>query len=274
MEMVKECRRLFKIQIGQYIYSTYFVQSWCNCETWRDLHQTCKSLAKNNLDRVPEYQILSPVPTATQKIVTVVHARQTQRAAAFASAVIFSADGQGECLHLGLSVVDSEHRKNGISTALNFFNVLGFAVDRRRASFLLTNVTTSAAILHAVGKYLSGPYPFFGTEAPGEKTLCVARAFAGGMRVEARLREDARFCDRTFVFLEGNKGNEFCRPEGGDPVSDNRVQGYYKNHVNDTRGDVMLQVGRVSPYSLLSGGVFQRFKKLFKMNMIERSNLQ
>ncbi len=262
--MAKGCRRLFQVRVGQYVYSTYFIQAFCDCKLWAELHEICKDLAKNNLDKVPEYQILSPTPTGTHKIVTLVRERNTEAFAAFASAVIFIADGQGECLHLGLSIIDTKHREKGLGTALNFFNVSGFSLNRRRLSFFLTNVSTSPAILHTVGKYLSEPYPFFDKETPGEVSLRVAQAFDAQMRREARLNETTRFCGHTFVFLEGNKGNEFYRPDGGEPIAVPKIQQYYEHRTDNQIGDVILQVGKVSPFSLLRGGMSSRFRKLIK----------
>jgi hypothetical protein len=180
---------------------------------------------------------------------------------AFASAVVFSADGLGQCLHLGLSVIDAEHRKKRIGSLLNSLNAVGFAIVKKSPFFYVTNVSTSPAILHTVGKYWFRPFPYFGATNPSDLHVRVAKAFETSMRADARLSAAAPFDYDKFIFVKGNKGNEFQRPNGGEPLDQEDIQAYYAGLVDNSQGDVILQVGWASPYSVLRGHVVAKIQK-------------
>jgi hypothetical protein len=191
--------------------------------------------------------------------VTVAADARTGRDVGFASALLYEVPELGPALHAGLFVVDTAHRGKKISIALGSSNVLGAFALHGCTAMYFTNASTQAAVLHAAGRRLSAAYPFYASTRPCDASITLATFFAEHLREDARIHSSAPFCYDRFVFLGGNRGNEFSARGDSERIEDGDVRSYYARRMDVAAGDVMVQTGRISVGTLLRSSLMSAF---------------
>ena len=218
----------------------------------REVGATC-------FDPLPGYQCFVGTPVELADKVITVARRPDGTMAGFCSAVLLPVEGCGDVLHLGLTCVRPDDRGAGLTHLLT-------AKLMTRHVFLYAPIgrvwiTSVACVLSSLGSVALNAeqvYPSpFGPAEPGAAHRAIAAAIDRRYRHKAAINAAARFDPKAFVFRGSVEGTVFEK-RAADTRFHHRspaLNDFYLGLMAMENGDEVLQVGHVSPLTLLRHAV-------------------
>lgn len=163
-------------------------------------------------------------------------------------------DRSREVLHLGLLVVDPEHRGWGFSRLVCGTSCLLAFLRRGPRSLWVSNVSQVPAVLGLVAKTLKSVYPAPGARATAEQ-LDVARQIMARHRAVFGVSDDAGFDEERFVITNAYTGGSDNLKKSYLEAPKSRysdVNAWCRQELDYERGDDFLQLARYTPRVALS----------------------
>lgn len=209
-----------------------------------------REVASSCFDDVPNYQALTGKREELARAVIVVARDKNMRAKGFCSALLLPVENVGSVLHLGLTCVHPSARGKKLTHKLSQKLLLKFLL--KESPLAETWITNCACVLSSLGNvamYFEEIYPSpYGEEVPSLTHLNIAKAIDKYYREPIAINEDAKFNEETFVF-EGSVDGTTFQKDGEDKRYHHRnkeITSYYQGILDFSRGDEVLQIGKVS----------------------------
>jgi len=233
----------------------------------RDTAATC-------FDELPNYQVMVGTSAELSDKVLAVAWRADGAIAGFCSTVLLPVPGVGEVLHLGLTCVRPEDRRQGLTHMLTKKAVTSYLLRRKPIGKLW--VTNCAAVLSSLGNvalHFDDVYPSpIGKTKPTLKHLQIARVIESRYREKMYIGPEPMFDYENFVF-RGSVLNTVFQKDGADRRFHHRkepINEFYKKIMVFEAGDEVLQVGSVSTLTAMKYQVFKK-KRQQQMLVLEKS---
>lgn len=218
------------------------------------LTEELREVTSKCFDEIPYYQVLTGKRDEFQRAIICTARNKKGKLVGFCSSLALEIDSVGTVLHLGLTCVDPVARGKKLTHKL---------LSKLLTKYLLMEsplngvwVTNCACVLSSLGNvalYFEDIYPSpFNKKDPTPMHLKIAEGISKYHRAPIAINYDAQFNAKTFVFEGSVKDAIFAKDEN-DIRFHHRNQdltNFYRNHMNFERGDEVLQVGRVSLFTL------------------------
>lgn len=239
------------------------------------LSKELKEIAGTCFENLPDYQCLQEDSDAlNDKIITIAYDCNHQPIG-FSSAVLFNIKDVGEVLHLGLMCIKPSMRQYGLSHKLSSKLVIHYLLKRHTFQKIwITNIACVLSSLGNVALHFDNVYPSpFNTQSPFREHFLIAKAVDKIFRRNVYINHDAQLDPWSFVFKGSVKGTVFQK-RAQDKQYYHRISSintYYKELMDFTQGDEILQIGTVSLLTPLRYSFKQR--KIRRLKSLNQNNL-
>ncbi|MEN8374231.1 MAG: hypothetical protein ABFS34_02155 [Gemmatimonadota bacterium] len=195
-------------------------------------------------------------------ILTTLRDRHSGRLVGFNAMSLLDVELDGasqDVLHLGLLVLDSDHRGRGLSRLSYGLSIALVLARRGGRSVWVSSVTQVPAIAGMVAQTLAHAHPAPGS-APTSAHVRIARQIMRRHRSAFGVGEDAGFDERRFVITNAYTGGSdhlkksyFEAPKHRNPA----INAWCHRELDYERGDDVLQIGRFT--ARVAWGCVRRF---------------
>lgn len=215
----------------------------------RHLQNELLEIGKQTLDKIPNYQCFSKDMNEFNRLIITVARNDTGKAIAFCSSYILEAGEHGDILHLGLTCIGHEARGLGLTHKLTSKVIYRYFTHHAKfGSFWISNVACVLSSLGNVALHFEDVYPSPFNSIPGEKHKELADLINTKYRKELFINSLSTFDSNGFIFRGSVKGTIFQKESENIQFHhrDHEVNDFFKNIMNFSNGDEVLQIGRVS----------------------------
>ncbi len=205
-----------------------------------------RSLAKQCLDPVPEYQCLSlsAAGALDDKLIAVARRDDTGEVVGFSSAVFLEVPKIGTILHTGLTCVHPSERRSGLTVVL-FGHLFGHLMYEFPEGIWLTTIAAIPSSLVSIYQLALNVFPSPKLSEPSPTHLNIAEAISSSHRPTMLISPEAVLDTSSFILKKCNPPGSPFRKNVGDPSLQHRNEGindFYRNLLKGGDGDVVLQV--------------------------------
>ncbi len=216
------------------------------------LHQEILEIAKECLEDIPDYQCLSGKRSEYDRLIIAVSRDETNRMNGFCSSYILDADKEGKILHLGLTCVSPRSRGLGLTHKLTSKVITTYLL--RYSLFRPAWISNIACVLSSLGNvamHFEDVYPSPFMKLPTEHHIRIAKFIDQNFRHELYINQNATFSPDKFVFEKSVTGTMFEKNKEDTHYyhRDVELNNFYKEMINFTNGDEVLQIGKISLFS-------------------------
>jgi hypothetical protein len=190
-------------------------------------------------------------------ILTVIEDRATGAPVAFNAMIALDCTLRGvpvEVIHLGLTAVDPNFHKRGVTWILTGFTIFLLFVKNGFRPYWISNVTQVPAVIGRVCDIVANvfPSPNAGARRTFDHTV-LAREIMRRHRAAFGVGEEAIFDAEQFVILNAyTGGSDHLKKQWADAARhrDERFNELCRRKLDYARGDDFLQLGQVNLYTL------------------------
>ncbi len=229
----------------------------------RKLVHEIREVAATAFNPIPEYQAMRGTrDELSDKVIALAWDKSTL--AGFASTVELYVPTIGNILHLGLTVVRPEHRSNGLTHLL---------MQKAITSYILKNaiyfdklwITNCAAVLSSlvnVALHFEEVYPSPKKVTYTPQHKIIAETINILYRDKLFIRPDSYFDNKNHVFKNSVKDTVFQKDASDTAYYHRNIEynNFYKNLMDFSNGDEILQIGYASIPAAIRHAVFNTMK--------------
>lgn len=238
------------------------------------LHEEILSVAGECLDEIPHYQCLTGERKEYSRVIISLARNKEGKLLGFCSSYILEV-GSKNVLHLGLTCVSPQARSLGLTHKLSSkvvkFYLLNYSLFKPA---WISNIACVLSSLGNVALHFEDVYPSPFKREPSAEQKEIARYISENYRFELYINKGARFCDQRFIFEESVTGTMFEKSAEDKRFfhRNHTVNHYYKNMINFERGDEVLQIGKVSLFTVPKYALKKIRRKFRRMVELETVN--
>lgn len=213
------------------------------------LHEEILAVAKTCLDEIPDYQCLTGKREEYSRLIISLARDEQGKLIGFCSSYILDGGKLGNILHLGLTCVDPAGRGLGLTHKLTSKVVINFLF--RYSLFKKSWISNVACVISSLGNvalYFENVFPSPDHKIPSLDQRDVARLINEKYRHELYINKDATYFEDIGIFSGSVIGTMFEKSEMDSCYyhRDRDLTQFYLNQINFSRGDEVLQIGKVS----------------------------
>ena len=230
----------------------------------RNLVHDIRDVAVTAFNPIPDYQAMTGTrEELSDKIIALAWDKTTL--AGFASTVELHIPTIGNILHLGLTVVRPEYRSNGLTHLLMQKAITSYIIQKA-IYFDKLWVTNCAAVLSSlvnVALHFEQVYPSPHPVTYTQQHKVIAETIDQLYRKKIYIRDDSYFDSTNHIFKSSVKGTVFQKDINDTSYYHRNTEynNYYKNLMDFSNGDEILQVGYASIPAAIRHAVFNNMKK-------------
>ena len=233
---------------------------WMDAPALADLAARLRDVAARSLDgKALDYGVFSGDPRAFDRVIVTLVSDASGRTIAFNALTVMQVEmpaGPTEVLHLGLVMVDPDHREKNLSWLL--YGLTCFLVFMRRQfrPVWISSVTQVPAVVGMVAGMFSDVWPRPDGGPRRLPHLLLARRIMEGQRHVFGVSADAGFDEARFVITDAYRGgsDELKKTwEQAPKHRDPRFNTFCAEALDYGRGDDVLQLG------LMNMGAMRRY---------------
>lgn len=223
-----------------------------------------REVAATAFDPIPEYQVMCGTrEELSDKVIALAWDKTTL--AGFASTVELYIPTIGNILHLGLTVVRPEHRSNGLTHLLMQKAITSY-IMKKAIYFDKLWITNCAAVLSSlvnVALHFEQVYPSPKNVTYTSQHKIIAETINILYRDKLYIRPDSYFDSQNHIFKGSVKGTVFQKDASDTSYyhRNKEYNEYYKNLMDFSNGDEILQVGFASIPAAIRHAVFNNMKR-------------
>ena len=255
--------------MSKFNYEVIFYPGKCQTQSQNEkLVQEIKEVVATCLEEVPSYQVLTGEKEELDRAIVATARDSKGRLLGFCSALVLDIEAVGRVFHTGLTCVHPRARGKKLTHKLTSKILTQFLL--KESMFDSTWITNCACVLSSIGnvaKYFEEVYPSpYGPKAPSFEHLQIAKEVSTKYRAQLEINNTANFNEETFVF-EGSVDGTVWEKDPNDIRFHHRekeLTAYYKDLLDFSRGDEVLQVGKVSLMTIPKYFGKQALKKTVK----------
>lgn len=234
------------------------------------------AVAATCFNPLPEYQVMAGTRAEMSDKIISVALDNSNAIKGFCSVVLLPVKGVGNVLHLGLTCVHPDARRNHLTHKLIKKAVLGYLLKRN--PFGKQWISNCAAVLSSLGNVAVNfdavyPSPFTNTR-PTRTHLKIGETIDREYRHKMFILPDAVFDREKFVFRRSVKDTVFVKSASDYQYYHRRsfLNRFYSGLMNFDEGDEVLQIGYFRMASALK--YFLRQRKIQKIRTLDTSPVQ
>jgi hypothetical protein len=215
----------------------------------KHLQKELIEIGKQSLDEIPNYQCFSKDMKDFDRLIISVARNKNGKAIAFCSSYVLEAGELGQILHLGLTCIGPEARGLGLTHKLTSKVIYRYFTHHAKlGSFWVSNVACVLSSLGNVALHFEDVYPSPFSSAPTDRHKELANLINKNYRKELFINSSSTFDSDKFIFQGSVKGTTFQKEAENIQFHhrDQEVNDFFKNIMNFSNGDEVLQIGRVS----------------------------
>ena len=249
--------RIMMDQGVNYQYEYYIKPGLClNDKAITKLSLEIQNIAFSCFSTLPGYQCMTGAREDLNDKIILLARDQTGKAVAFQSLAILEIPRVGEVLHIGLLCVEPQARRSGIAHQLLYRGLFTYIFRyKHRSSIWITNVSSIFSVLATLSYHCKQLYPSVRLDTPTKKHRRIAEHFSTHSRKLVCIPDSIEFDKEKFICKEGNRNSVFyngSKNENATYSRDDIHNEYYKNIINSTDGDAVLQVGHLSAWDSIT----------------------
>lgn len=246
----------------------FFPGNYFTTRELSELTESLRNVAAKCFEDVPNYQVLTGHRNEYRRAVISVAKDRVGKIVGFCSSLVLDIGNEGRLLHLGLTCVSPKQRGKRLTHKLSSKLLLQYLL--REAPINGTWISNCACVLSSLGNvalYFEDVFPSpFSQKAPSASHLAIAYTISNHYRRPIAINEAAVFNEKKFVF-EGSVENTVFEKSERDSKYFHRnkyLTDFYQGIINFSRGDEVLQIGKLS---LLSFPKYIMNKKVSRLKL-------
>ncbi|WP_206185868.1 hypothetical protein [Sphingosinicella sp. BN140058] len=212
----------------------------------------CRAVAAASMDGALDYGLFGDPDAPARTVITLVRDRASGRPIAFNALPLIPVSLGGErleVLHLGLVMVDPNHRSAGLSWILYGLTCFLLFVRRQLRPLWVSSVTQVPAVAGMVAETFDGVWPAAHGGSPSFAHRHIARQIMRDHRAVFGVGADAGFDDERFVITNAYTGGSDDLKKSFEDAPKHRQPRYNDfcaNLLDYRRGDDLLQIGQIN----------------------------
>ena len=222
-------------------------------ETERMVGDIRSVVARVLAGRTLDYGVFTGDKSAVERaVVTLVYEPASRRPIAFNALPLLRVALRGrdvDVLHLGLAMVDPDHRSHGLSAALYGLTCLLLFARNQLRPMWVTSVSQVPSVVGLVNETFSNVFP---SPDPRQRRsydhLTIAREIVKHHRRAFGVAEEAGFDERRFVITRAYTGGSDSLKKSFDESQKHRIDAYNQmceRELDYEVGDDFLQIGQI-----------------------------
>ncbi len=166
------------------------------------------------------------------------------------------------CLHLGLVLVDKNHRKNSFQKTCSIINVVCYFIENIFDTIYITDVGRSPSGLQSFNNFLKNSYPnlIFSNNVNNDIYKEICSYFVDTFKKDVQISDNAELDLNTFVIKNSNDiygGATYLISNNSSTYSRNNIYNEYFQKLNST--DEVISIGKLSLFHLIKFRLFSYF---------------
>jgi hypothetical protein len=244
---------------------------WCSQKMLNKILEDVRSVAAQQDGKMPEYGILKGEKNdLDNRVIAIAYDVKSKKPIGFAAQIYLEVemnDRKEDVLHLGLVCVAKDFRGNSISGILSVLPNLIILMKRKFKSIRISNISQVPSVIGNVAYYYDNVFPNPLSDHPQRpKHKIIAEQIFNKHKAAFGVGDDAWFnSEHQIICNSYTGGSDELKKKLTDcqMYRDSRVNNYCEQNLDYSRGDDILQIGKLSDKSIdrfMKGLIFKKSK--------------